>query len=98
MRLGQLVFGIAIIGTLMALYREPIGRVFIIVFFTGLGEIVFGMTSLMALFQTVGAIGEADSISSHLEALLQTLVVLTIATAIMSGWLFAGAWLIQIVV
>ncbi len=44
----------------------------------------------MALFQTVGAIGEAEGPVAHAEALLATLIVLVAATALMCGLLFVG--------
>ena len=43
----------------MGIVRDEVGRVAVIVFFTGLGTCVAGVASIMALFQTVGALGEA---------------------------------------
>jgi hypothetical protein len=94
MRLLQLLFVIALIAVGMAVSRDPIGRVFLVVFLTGVGEFAFGLTAVMALFQTVGAFGEARSVQAHLEAVAATGFVLAIATAVMSGWLFAGVCLV----
>ena len=49
----------------------------------------------MALFQTIGGIGEAKGILAHAEAVATTALVVIIATAVMAMWLFAGAWLVQ---
>ena len=35
------------------------GRIALIVFVTALGEVVIGTTAVLALFQTIGALGEA---------------------------------------
>ena len=94
MRLAHLVFAVAALAVVLTMAREPIGRVFVIVFLTGLGEIVFGLAAVMALFQTVGAFGEAKSAYAHFEAVAATTVVLSLATTLMAGWLCAGVWLI----
>jgi hypothetical protein len=98
MRLAHAIFLVAVIALIMAIAREPIGRVFLIVFATGLGEFALGLGAVMALFQTVGAFGEAKSLVSHLQAVVETTVVLALGTASMSGWLFAGAWLVSVAV
>lgn len=94
MRLAHLVFVVAGLALVLAVCREPIGRITLIVFLTGLGEVVFGLTAVMSLFQTLGAFGEAKTLQGHFEAFAATAFVLTLATAVMSGWLFAGAWLL----
>ncbi len=98
MRLSHALYGVATAAFIMALMRDPAGRAFVIVFVTGTGEMVLGLTAVMALFQTVGAIGEAKGLIAHAEALAATSVVLTLATGLMSGWLFAGFWLIAVCV
>ena len=50
---------------------------------------------MLALFQTIGSLGEAKGLFAHAEAVATTALVLIIATTIMSSWLFAGAWLVQ---
>ena len=67
----------------------------LIVFITALGEVVIGTTAVLALFQTIGSLGEAKGLVAHAEALATTTLVLVLATFIMSSWLFAGAWLVQ---
>src|SRR4051794_19686015 len=93
MRLWHTLFLVAGLACVLTLTREPIGRAFVIVFLTGLGEVGFGLAAVLALFQTVGALGEAKGLFAHAEALMATTVVLALSTALMSGWLFVGAWL-----
>jgi hypothetical protein len=98
MRLWHLVFAILVVALVLTIARDPAGRVAVIVFITGLGEVVLATTALLALFQTIGAIGEARSRIDHAQALLATTLVLTVATSIMAGLLFAGAWLVMVTV
>ncbi len=49
----------------------------------------------MALFQTVGAFGEAKTLGAHVEALASTVLVLTVGSFAMLGLLFGGGLLIQ---
>jgi hypothetical protein len=95
MRLWHLVFGIVVCSVVLSLARDPVGRVAVIVFVTGLGEVIMGTTALLALFQTLGALGEAETLVAHVEAIAFTAVVLAAATALMTGWLWIGAWLVR---
>jgi hypothetical protein len=95
MRLSTLLYAILVIAILMGIVRDEIGRVAVIVFFTGLGTIIVVLGAIMALFQTVGAFGEAQTVLSHVEALAATAVVLLVATSMTLGLLFAGALLMQ---
>jgi hypothetical protein len=95
MRLSTLVFAVLVLGTLMGIVRDEVGRVAVIVFFTGLSTCIAGVGSIMALFQTVGAIGEAKTIGAHVEALASTVLVLTVGSMLMLGLLFGGGLLIQ---
>jgi len=97
MRLWHLVVLILMLAILLAIVRDTVGRVALIVFFTALGEVILGTTAVMALFQTIGAIGMARGLFEHGQALAATTLVLIIATTIMSMWLFLGAWLLQAV-
>jgi hypothetical protein len=97
MRLWHLVFAIVVVGLFLAIWRDVVGRIALIVFVTALGEVVLGTTAVMALFQTIGAIGMARGLFEHGEAMAATTLVLVIATAVMSIWLFVGAWLVQAV-
>ena len=94
MRLWQLLLAIGMIAVLLTLAREPLTRVFLVVFLTGLGEVAFGLGSTLALIQTVGAFGQARSFFDHAEAVVATGVVLLVGTVLMSGWLFIGCWMV----
>jgi hypothetical protein len=98
MRLWHTLFMVAALACVLTLTRDPVGRAFVIVLLTGLGEVGFGLAAVLALFQTVGALGEAKGVYAHAEALAATTVVLTLSTALMSGWLFIGAWLVSVFV
>ncbi len=95
MRLWHLLVVILALGLIMAIWRDVVGRIALIVFVTALGEVVIGTTSVLALFQTIGAFGEAKSLYAHAEAVATTTIVLIVATTIMSSWLFGGAWLVN---
>jgi hypothetical protein len=96
MRIWHLIFAVCVVALMLTIYRDPVGRVALIVFITALGEVVFGTTAVLALFQTVGDLGETRSLYAHVEAIAATALVLVIATAIMSIWLFCGAWLVKV--
>jgi hypothetical protein len=91
-----MVFAVAFVALVLTLFRDPITRVFLILFTTGLGEVVLGLMAVMTLFQTIGSIGEAKGLAEHAEALAATSVVLCLATAVMSGWLFVGFYCVYI--
>ena len=94
MRLWHVLFAVAAVALGMYLAREPVTRVLMIVVVTGLGEVALGLAAVMALFQTVGALGEARGTGEHAEAVAATTVVLAAATAAMSGCLYVGFWLV----
>ena len=95
MRLWHLFVFILALACVMAIIRDPVGRIALIVFFTALGEVIIGTTAVLALFQTIGSIGEAKGLVAHFEAVASTTLVLFIATAVMWCCFFAGAWLVQ---
>jgi hypothetical protein len=95
MRLWHLFVVILAVSVILAIVRDQVGRVALIVFVTALGEAIFGTTAILALFQTIGGIGEAKGLFAHAEAVATTALVLVIATTIMALWLVAGAWLVQ---
>lgn len=95
MRLQTLAFIIMMIAVVLTICRDPAGRVAVIVFVTGLGEFALGLAAVMALFQTVGSIGLARDLLEHAEAFVATMIVLTVGSAAMAGWLFAGAWCVR---
>ncbi|MFO0908436.1 MAG: hypothetical protein U0794_08755 [Isosphaeraceae bacterium] len=94
MRLWHLLGLVFTASVVLALARDPLSRVFLIVLTTGLGEVFLGLASVMTLFQTIGALGEARRLVDYAEALAATTVTLTLATALMSAWLFVGFWLV----
>jgi hypothetical protein len=94
MRLWHLVTAVALVAFSMMLARDPLTRVFLIIFTTGLGEVVLGLAAVMALFQMIGALGEARTLPAHAEAAAATTVILALATGAMSAWMFAGFWLV----
>ena len=98
MRLIQLLLAVFFVAIILAIARDEVGRVALVVFFTGLGEFIFGLVAIMTLFQTVGAIGEANNPLACLQAIAATAVVLLVATATMNGLLWAGLSLLQVVV
>jgi hypothetical protein len=97
MRLWHLGFVILVLGIVFAVARDTVGLIALIVFTTALGEVILGTTAVMALFQTIGALGMARGLFEHGQAVAATTIVLIVATAIMSIWLFIGAWLVQVV-
>jgi hypothetical protein len=95
MRLWHLLVVILAIGLILAIVRDTVGRIALIVFVTALGEAIIGTTAVLALFQTIGGIGEAKGLFAHAEAFATTALVVIIATTVMASWLFAGAWLVK---
>jgi hypothetical protein len=95
MRLGHLLTAVGVIAFLLALGRDPTSRLFLILFGTGLGEVILGTMAVMALFQTVGALGVARDLPGRAEAVLATSVVLALGSGAMSAWMFAGFWLVR---
>lgn len=95
MRLWHLLTLVLMVALVLAIARSDVGRVALIVFFTGIGEIILGVTALMQLFKTIGAFGEARGLTAHVEAIVATALVLLIATIGMNAVLWAGLWLLQ---
>ncbi len=98
MRLWHLLLGVFFVSILLAISREAVGRVAIVVFATGLGELVLGLTAVMMLFQTIGAIGQAEDLLSYAEAIGATLVVLVVASVSMNALFWVGAEMVQRVI
>ena len=93
MRLWHLFVVILGLSLVLTIVRDQVGRIALIVFITALGEVFFGTTAVMALFQTIGAIGQARGLREHAEALGATVLVLCVTTVVMDAWFFAGFWL-----
>lgn len=98
MRLSTLGFYILVLSVVFTLLRDEVGRVAVIVFATGLGVTVGGVTTSMALFQTIGAFGEAQTLYAHVEALIATAIVLLVASLVMLMTMFAGAYLVRMAI
>lgn len=94
MRLWHLLTTVFVAAFLMVIARAEVGRVALVVFFTGLGEVVIGTTALMQLFRTIGAFGAARDFLAHVEALAATAIVLLLATASMNAVLWMGVALL----
>jgi hypothetical protein len=95
MRLWHVVLAVIVIAVILVICRDPAGRVAVVVFGTTLGEFFFGTAAILALFRTIGALGEARGFYRHAEAIVATAVVLAVATFIMSSLLVGGVWLLQ---
>lgn len=95
MRLWHLLALVFFAALLLAIWRTEVGRVALIVFFTGLAEVVLGTTAIMNLFKTIGALGHARGLASHVEALAATALVLMLATIGMNAVLWGGMALLQ---
>src|SRR5438477_2486447 len=78
MRLWHLVLLILASGIVLTIIRDPVGRIALIVFITAVGEVAFGTTAVMALFQTIGAIGMARGLFEHTQAVAATTLVLIV--------------------
>lgn len=98
MRLWHWLLMIWMTATALAVARDPIGRVALVVFVTGLIEIILGTTAVMTLFRTLGAIGEARRLTAYAEAILATVLVLTVASISMNAVFAVGMRLAQVVV
>jgi hypothetical protein len=95
MRLWHLIVLVFCLGTVFGIARSEIGRVALIVFFTGLGEMILGTTALMHLFKSLGAFGHARGLLAHVEALAATALILLAATVSMNAVLWVGVALLQ---
>lgn len=62
MRLWHLFVVILGLSLVFTIVRDPVGRIALIVFLTALGEVVIGTTAILALFQTIGSLGEAKGL------------------------------------
>ncbi|WP_435018865.1 hypothetical protein TA3x_000852 [Tundrisphaera sp. TA3] len=91
MRLATWVFLVLVLGVVMGIARDEVGRVAVIVFVAGAAITAAGLTISLALFQTVAALGEARGVAAHLEAAVATAVVLAVGSALIVGLFFAAA-------
>lgn len=97
MRLWHIVLAVFLVAVVMAIARDQVGRVALVIFFTAIGEVFLGVSSILMLFRTVSAFGAARTLSSHLEALLATASVLFVGGTSMLAVLWFGARTVQMV-
>lgn len=95
MRILHLILIVFFVALGLAISREPIGRVALIVFVVGLGEFVLGGIALYQLFDAVQDLGQARGLLDHLQAIALTSVVLVSASVIMNGLLWLGFAMVQ---
>ena len=97
MRILHLIFLVFFSALILASAQEEMGRVALVVFFTGCAEFLFGLIAIMTLFKTVAAIGYANSVRAYAEAIGATALVLVVASATMNGVLWLGLLILQVV-
>ena len=61
MKILHILFAVFLAAIMMTIARDPVGRVALIVFLTGLGVLGLATASLMLLFRALSAIGSAES-------------------------------------
>ncbi|WZP00981.1 hypothetical protein EP7_002643 [Isosphaeraceae bacterium EP7] len=84
MSVGRLICVVFLFAIAFALWREPVGRVFVIVFGVGLVEAWLGVFALMALFESLLALIEAGDPPERLTALAESTVILIGSATIMA--------------
>jgi hypothetical protein len=84
MSVGRLICVVFLSALSFALWREPVGRVFVIVFGVGLVEAWLGVFALMALFESLSALVEAGDPPDRLTALAETTVILLVSATLMA--------------
>ena len=95
MRIGTTMFGVLVLAVVFTMLKDEVGRVAVIVFVTGLGVTIGGLTAIISLFHTLGALGEARTLAAHVEAVGATVLVLAVGSGAMLATLFAGVWLVR---
>jgi hypothetical protein len=95
MRLWQLLVMVVFVAVGVTLAREPVGRVMVIVFIFGLAEVFFGTLVVKSLFQTIAAIGRAESLAAYAGAVLSTAAVVVAGSITLAGILYFGGVLIR---
>ncbi len=95
MRLWHVLALIFLIAMVLSVCQNEYGRITIILFTIGVGEVILGAFALMNLFQTVGAFGKARTLIAHVEALAATALVLAVASFSMTAVLWLGGLVLQ---
>ena len=89
------MFFVLVLAVVFTLLRDEVGRVAVVVFVTGLGVTVGGVTVIMSLFQILGHLGEARTLAGHVEALAACVLVLTLGSGTLLATMFVGAYLVR---
>jgi hypothetical protein len=90
MRIWHSILLVYLAALTLTLCRDPAGRVSIIVFLTGIAELICATAAVMMLFRTIGSIGEAKGMVGRLRGLVASVFVLAIAGGMMAGTLAFG--------
>ena len=98
MRIMHLFLIVFLAAIMLAAGRDTVGRVAMVVFFTGLAEFIVGTVAVMTLFQTVGSIGHARGLIEYAQAIAATAFVLLAATITMNLLLWIGIQVLRLAV
>lgn len=98
MKIWHILFAVFLAALAMAIWRDPVGRVALVVFVTSLSMIGLGTVSLLFLFRAISAVGSAQSTFSMIEACVATAGVLVFGSSSMLFVLWCGIGLLNQVV
>jgi hypothetical protein len=98
MRILHGIFAVFVSAVILTLIRDPAGRVAVVVFVTEVAELICGLTAIMMLFRTFGAIGQAQGPAELGVGVLATAAVLAVASVLMAGMVAVGVLLVLAVV
>jgi hypothetical protein len=96
MRLWHLLFGTFVAAISLAIWKDDVGRVAWLVFWTCFVECAVGLAAIMALFQSIGAIGHAQRAVEYAGAIAATAFILFVGSVSMAGVIWVGVWLVLI--
>lgn len=94
MRVGHLLLAVFLSAIVMSLARTPEGRVMVVTFVFGVAMVAAAITTLLAMFQTVGSLGTARGGAQVVEALVATAAVTVVGAGVTVMALWAGIWLV----
>jgi hypothetical protein len=97
MRIWHVLVLVFLVAIVLSVSHSEYGRITLVLFLTGIGEVVLGATALMNLFKTVGAFGRAQTLMAHVEALAATALILAAASIGMTAVLWFGGVVLQMV-
>lgn len=87
MRILHIVYVVFMLAMALAVAREPVGRVALVVFIALGAELICGTAAVMLLFQTISSIGEARDALECVQGLMATAIVLAVASGLMLAML-----------